>query len=106
MLDLYRRQVITAAELERQLDKVADEQAALSERGAALRRRATDAQAEATALAEAGDLVARVQEAIDGGLNWATRRQLVELLVEGVTITQEGAARVLYRFSAPRLVAR
>ena len=41
-----------------------------------------------------------------GPENQFARRSLVELLVEGVTVTPEGAARVLYRFAAPRLVAR
>ena len=104
MLGLFRRGRITEAVLDAQLDAIEGERAALAGEIVAAADAAERARQEKEGLVGAGGLLAELGRRLDDGLDFPTRRKIVEALVNGITVTGQGAeqtATVTYRFDLP-----
>jgi site-specific DNA recombinase len=114
VMTLFRRGRATLAEAEAQLDAVNVEAAELRTRLDAMRAQDDLAQAFEASLAEATALLARLRERleeIERTNDWEKKRQVVELLVAGISIRTEGGGRekragvtLRYVFGRPRAV--
>jgi site-specific DNA recombinase len=114
VIGLYRRGRIDAATLDRQLDQIAEEESELqdmiSEREAML----TDAQRAGEELRSAEALLQDLRTRLGTSLDFSTRRRIVEILVERVTVDtitddqgkKQATITVRYRFDAPAITTR
>jgi len=81
ILDLYRRGRITIADLERQLEKIAQEEAALRARLTSLETTLRGQEAIAMRLMEARDLLHNLRQRLKEEFTWEDKRELIEALV-------------------------
>ena len=92
MLDLFRRGRITAAECDRDLDKVAADSREIREMLDALRARAEMAAASEAYLSDVGAALAQMHGSVDEieeTNDWQRKRQLIELLVPRMIVRTE-----------------
>jgi site-specific DNA recombinase len=105
VLSLYRRGRIDDAALDRQLDAIEAEELTLRQQAEAVRARINAAGAEAAHLASAETLLRSLNERLDASLDTDTRRQLIEILVDRITVQTDAASGTVsvlahYRFAA------
>jgi hypothetical protein len=96
VLVLFRKGRIFTADVERQLDEVADEPSALRADGIYLHAQGDVTRAYEAHLSEATALLGRLREqlgVIDREGDWATKRQVVELLVSAIGVRTEGVGK-------------
>jgi site-specific DNA recombinase len=105
VLALYRRGRIDDAALDRQLDDIEAEEKAVRQQLEAVCARIEAAGSEAVQLASAEALLRSLNGRLDGTLDAATRRQLVETLIDRINVqtdTESGTVSIVahYRFAA------
>lgn len=86
ILDLYRRRMIVALDLERQLQKIGAEEKGLADRAATLRLRAEQVDRSDASLSSATDVLQELSRRLDGPLTWDIKRRLVEMLVDSIKV--------------------
>lgn len=103
MLGLFRKRRIDEAALDSQLDEIEAEEESLRTRLAVAR--SPEPAQEAEALASVPALLEKLREKLDAGITWELKRQLVEVLVDGITVDtidvgnrREAVVNVRYRF--------
>ena len=92
VLDLYRRGRITIADLERQLEKIATEEAGLKVRLISLETTLQGQEAIARRLMEAQELLHTLRQRLKEEFTWEEKREIVEALVLNIqvdTISEE-----------------
>ena len=90
VVSLFRRGRIDETALDRQLDLIQQEEAALKEEAARLTRQAQGAEEAGAQLRSAEDLLRELSRRLDAPLTWELKRQLIETLVEGIVVETEG----------------
>jgi site-specific DNA recombinase len=107
ILDLYRRGRITVADLERQLEKIATEEAGLKTRLVSLETSLKGQEAIATRLVAAQDLLHSLRQRLKEEFSWEEKREIVESLVLEVRVDTIGEGKekeaditVTYAFSS------
>jgi site-specific DNA recombinase len=98
ILDLYRRGMITIADLERQLEKIATEVADLKGRLSTVETRIQGQEAIAARLHDAQRLLITLRARLKEDFIWEERRDLVEALVLGIRIDSRERIEVTYAF--------
>jgi site-specific DNA recombinase len=105
VLALFRKGRIDETSLDAQLDEIEAEEQPLRERLAAAGR--IEPKPNVEGLANVEVLLERLRQKLDAGISWELRRELIEVLVDGITIdTVETAGKkaavvnVRYRFSS------
>jgi len=94
ILDLYRRGRITVADLERQLGKIAQEEAELKARLASLETTLRGQEAIALRLMEAKDLLHTLRQRLKEEFTWEEKREIIEALVLEIRVdTIQGSER-------------
>ena len=83
MLGLFRKGRIDEAALDSQLDEIEAEERSLRARLEMANKSSRAQEMEALATVEA--LLNRLREKLDEGVSWELKRQLVEVLVDGIT---------------------
>ena len=103
VLALFRKGRIDDAALDRQLDEIVAEEESLRTRLAAVR--SPEPEQEAAALASVPAMLEALREKLDAGVTWELKRQLVEVLVDGIAVDtigtekqREAIVNVRYRF--------
>jgi hypothetical protein len=103
VLGLFRKGRIDEAALDCQLDEIVAEEESLRIRLAAAR--APEPAQEAAALASLPAMLEKLREKLDEGVTWELKRQLAEVLVDGITIDtvgtgtgREAVINVRYKF--------
>jgi len=103
VLGLFRKGRIDEPALDAQLDEIAAEEESLRTRLAAACD--PEPEEEAAALASVPGLLEKLREKLDAGVTWEMKRQLVEVLVDGITVDTVGTGtarqaivRVRYKF--------
>lgn len=86
ILDLFRKQVITASDVEAQLTKIGYERAALEQRAKQLQRQMDDEESLADKFDTAEALLADLRRKLTPDPDWQTRRDIIKTLVKEVTI--------------------
>ena len=86
MLDLYRRERIALPDLERQLEKIADEENQLADRLTQMDAGIDSQSAAVSQLTEARELLEALQHRMAQGFTWEQKREMVELLVNDVRV--------------------
>ncbi|HEX8696885.1 MAG TPA: hypothetical protein VF746_30985 [Longimicrobium sp.] len=86
MLTLFRRGRIGSESLDRQLDAIHDEETALKREVHDLRSRLRAAEESNDQVNSADALLRTLNERLDETLDWETRRELIQTLVERITI--------------------
>ena len=111
VLDAYRRSLIDIEELEEHITRAKAEAAPLQDELMALVATDIDTGITVSDLANTEDLLRTLRDTIEGDLDWATRRAVVEGLVSGITVETSGtghkkqaAVTVSYNFSEPNCV--
>jgi hypothetical protein len=104
VLGLFRKGRIDEAALDCQLDEIQAEEESLRTRLAAARTAEPEQEAVA-ALANVPAMLERLREKLDAGVTWNLKRQLVEVLVDGITVettgdekSRQAVVNVRYRF--------
>jgi site-specific DNA recombinase len=105
VLALFRKGRIDEQSLDAQLDEIEAEEKVLRERLAAAGR--IEPRPNVEALPNVEVLLERLREKLDAGISWELKRELVEVLVDGITIDtvetvgkKETVVNVRYRFSS------
>jgi site-specific DNA recombinase len=98
MLDLYRRGRITVSDLERQLEKIAEEAAELKGRLSALETRLQGQEAIAARLLDARSLLESLRARLKAEFTWQEKRALVEALVLDIRVDHPLQITVTYAF--------
>ena len=93
VLDLYRRGRITIADLERQLEKIAQEEADLKARLTSLDTTLRGQAAIATRLQEAQDVLQTLRQRLKEEFTWEEKREIVEALVLEVRVETIGEGK-------------
>ena len=93
ILDLYRRERITMAHLDRQFEKIAVEEADLTDRLAALDARSKSHQEVSARLTTARELLHMLRQRVTEDFSWEQKRELVELLVSEIGVATVGEGR-------------
>src|SRR5712691_10099493 len=93
VLDLYRRGRITIADLERQLEKIAQEEADLKARLTSLETTLRGQAAIATRLKEAQDVLQTLRQRLKEEFTWEEKREIVEALVLEVRVETIGEGK-------------
>jgi hypothetical protein len=103
ILGLFRKGRIDEATLDSQMDEIAAEEKSLKVRLDAVRE--AEPEEDAAALASVPAMLEKLREKLDAGLTWELKRQLVEVLVDGITVdtigtekTRQAVVNVRYRF--------
>lgn len=103
VLGLFRKGRIDEAALNCQLDEIVAEEESLRTRLAAVR--SPEPVQDAEALASVPAMLEKLREKLDAGITWELKRQLVEVLVDGIRIDtveagnrREAVVNVRYRF--------
>lgn len=103
VLGLFRKGRIDEAALNAQLDEIQAEEESLRTRLDAAR--APEPAQEAAALASVPAMLEKLREKLEGGISWELKRQLVEVLVDGITVdtigigkSREATVNVRYKF--------
>lgn len=116
VMTLFRRGRITLEEAERHMDDITRETATLRETVDALRSQARLAEAYEAHLSQAGALLSQLRdrlEEVERTNDWETKRQIVELLVTGITVNtledephrrRRAEVTVHYNFGQPSVV--
>jgi len=86
ILDLYRRRTIGAADLDRQLQKIASEEQELKARVTMLRSQTDQSEQATQSLTSAAELLSELSRRLDGPLPWDAKRRLVEMLVDSIKV--------------------
>lgn len=86
ILDLYRRRLITIPDLERQLEKIAHEEATLQARLASLETTLKGQEVIIARLESAGELLKTLRKKLDGPVTWELKRELFEALVQEIRV--------------------
>ncbi len=112
VLTLYRRGRITIEEAERQMDATAREVGELRQMADALQAQGALTQEFESQVTEAAAMLIRLRgnlDEIERADDWDRKREIVELLVAGLTVHTEGEGRgrqahvhIRYRFGSPR----
>jgi site-specific DNA recombinase len=93
ILDLYRRGRITIADLERQLEKISQEEAALKARLTSLETTLRGQEAIASRLMEARDLLHNLRQRLKEEFTWEDKRELIESLVLEIRVDTIGEGK-------------
>jgi site-specific DNA recombinase len=111
LLSLYRRERLSDAELDAQMDEIAKEQAALEIQVSELRGCIRGQGSIVATVSSAQHLLAVLRKRLDEPISWELKRRLVEVLVQGIrveTVEENGVKQarttVTYRFSQPEQV--
>ena len=103
VLGLFRKGRIDETALDAQLDEIGAEEGSLRMRLAAAR--SPEPAQEADALASVPALLEKLRERLDAGVTWELKRQLAEVLVDGITVdtvgigtSREAIINVRYKF--------
>ena len=92
VLGLFRKGRIDEVALDAQLDEIVAEEESLRTRLAAAR--SPEPEQEAAALASVPAMLEALREKLDAGVTWELKRQVVEVLVDGITVdTVEAGTR-------------
>ena len=113
VVGLYRRGRLTDADLDQQMSEIGKEQTALESQLAELKGRAEGAKSIGANVGTADALLTKLRKRLDGPVSWEVKRQLIEVLVGGITIAtleEHGVAQpkvtVRYRFDRPNELER
>jgi site-specific DNA recombinase len=93
ILDLYRRGRITIADLERQLEKIAQEEAELKARLASLETTLRGQEVIALRLMEAQDLLQTLRQRLKEEFTWEEQREIIEALVLEIRVDTMGEGK-------------
>jgi site-specific DNA recombinase len=93
VLGLFRKGRIDDAALDSRLDEIAAEEASLRARLELARNPEPEQQAEA--LASVPTMLEKLREKLDAGITWELKRQLVVVLVDGITIDTVGEGKAI-----------
>ena len=103
ILSLFRKGRINDAALDAQLDEIATEEGSLRIRLESARN--AEPNQEVAALASVPALLEALRQKLDAGVTWTIKRQLVEVLVDGITVdtigegkARQAIVRVRYKF--------
>ena len=88
VLGLFRKGRIDETALDSQLDEIVAEEESLRTRLAMVR--SPEPEQEAEALASVPAMLEALREKLDAGITWELKRQLVEVLVDGITVDTVG----------------
>jgi site-specific DNA recombinase len=93
ILDLYRRGLIPVTALERQIEKIAEEEGVLRARLATIETTMRGQKAIAQRLTEAQNMLQRMRAELKEDFTWEEQRGLIEQLVMEIVITPSGEGR-------------
>jgi site-specific DNA recombinase len=106
VLALFRKGRIDEAALDSQLDEIETEEMTLRARLEAAKP--TLVRDDSAALATVEMLLERLRTKLDQGISWELKRELAEVLIDGITVDtigegkqREAVIKVRYRFSSP-----
>ncbi|MDO7787230.1 recombinase family protein [Desulforamulus aquiferis] len=86
ILDLFRKSIISSADVEKQLQKIAIEKSHLENRVKELELQIEDEVNIADQIISAEELLIVLRDKISGELSFETRREIVKALVKGITV--------------------
>lgn len=101
ILAIFSKGIITESDLQRRLTGIADEEAALRQQLKMLDAEIQQADTVRNEMRTAETYLTSLRSALDRGLDIATKRSVIEALVEGIIVEANNTARVIYRFSPP-----
>lgn len=108
VVSLFRRGRLNETDLDNQMDEIGREEVALEAQLADLRSRITGADSVGTTVSSAQTLLAKLRKRLDEPISWELKRQLIEVLIDGVRVdtveecgVKQSRITVTYRFSQP-----
>jgi transcriptional regulator with XRE-family HTH domain len=108
MVALYRRNRLTEADLDTQMEEIGKEQTALEAQIEELRAKLAGTRSVGESVTSADSLLKKLRKRLDGPISWELKRRLIETLVAGVRVettetfgVKQTEITVTYRFTEP-----